>query len=78
MPKVPEAEYLGGILHHKVDSKAELAKRSSVAGGCIFQHGNFWRRAAISKKKKIRMYETIVSAKLNTRVRNSNSNASPE
>ena len=27
-----DAEYLGGILHHKVDSKAELAKRISVAG----------------------------------------------
>ena len=64
VPKVTEAEYLGGILHHKADFKAELVKRIGVAGICRFQFGNFWRRAAISKKKKMRMHKAIVSAKL--------------
>ena len=64
VPKVTEAEYLGGILHHKADPKAEIAKRISVAGSCRYQLGNFWRRAAIDKKRKIRMYEAIVTAKL--------------
>ena len=62
--KVTEAEYLGGILHHKADSKAELAKRIGVAGACRYQLGNFWKKAAINRKSRIRMYEAIVSAKL--------------
>ena len=59
VPKVTEAEYLGGILHHKADPKAEIAKRISVAGSCRYQLGNFWRRAAIDKKRKIRMLPNL-------------------
>ena len=64
MPKVTKTEYLGDILHRKADSKADIAKRNSLAGAFRLQLDNFWRRAAISKKKRIRMDEAIVRAKL--------------
>jgi hypothetical protein len=64
VPEGTEAEYLGGILTDDTDCKKEVSKRMATAGQCRYQLGNFWRRGAMIRKRKIYMYEAIISAKL--------------
>ena len=64
VPEVSEAEYLGGILTEGVDTRKEVNKRTSTAGQCRYLLGNFWRKAGLSRKKKLQMYEALISAKL--------------
>ena len=64
VPEVTEAEYLGGILHNKACPKGEVKKRIKLAAACRMQLGNFWRKSAMNKKRKLQMYEALISAKL--------------
>ena len=62
-PEATEAEYLGGLLDNRPDPKAELAKRTNVAGQCRLQMGSFWRRV-LDRRRKVQVYEATRSAKL--------------
>ena len=56
VPEATETEYLGGIITSDMSCKKEVAKRiAAAAGQCRYQLGNFWKRGAIEKKRKIHM-----------------------
>ena len=44
--------------------KGEMKKRIKLAAACRMQLGNFWRKSAMNKKRKLQMYEALISAKL--------------
>ena len=43
---------------------SKQAKRIATAGYCIYQLGTFWGRAALDRKTKLHMYESLITAKL--------------
>ena len=64
VPRTTMAEYLGGILQEKADPRMEILKRISKAAYGRNRLNTFWRKTKLSKRKKILIYEALISSKL--------------
>ena len=58
------AIYLGSLLHQTANPRPEIIRRINGAAYVRRKLDVFWRKAAISKKQKVIMYESLISAKL--------------
>ena len=64
MEKVNSSTYLGGIINKKLDNKEEIAARIAATMPVLTSLDLFWKKAKVSLKWKLEVYNAVVVSKL--------------
>jgi hypothetical protein len=63
-PQTSTALYLGTLLHQTANPRPEIIRRINGAAYVRRKLDLFWRKAELSKRRKVIMYEALISAKM--------------